>query len=133
MSGRDCIITPSMYPAVICWGRSSPVLEPRRRERTLGSRCDGGCCEVTKPVLMRLLVAAVIACGANEARAQNLGGGCNTDSVCPPPRHVPPTPGPNHSDSGNGPVYAITGAIGAIAVLGIWNFFNPPPPPPPPP
>ena len=31
----------------------------------LGSRCDGGCCEVTKPVLMRLLVAAVIACGAN--------------------------------------------------------------------
>ena len=34
---------------------------------------------------------------------------------------------------GNSTVYAITGAIGAIAVLGIWNFFNPAPPPPPPP
>jgi hypothetical protein len=88
-------------------------------------------CEVTKPMLMRLLVGAVIACGAHEANAQNSTCG---DSPCPPPRSGPlvPVP-PSHSDSGNSTVYAITGAIGAIAVLGIWNFFNPAPPPPPPP
>jgi hypothetical protein len=98
----------------------------------LGSRCDGGCCEVTKPILMRLLVAAAIACGAQEAGAQT-----NCDGDCRPPPPPPPTrsgpftpPPPSHSDSGNSTVYAITGVIGAIAVLGIWNFFNPPPPPP---
>ena len=97
----------------------------------LGSRCDGGCCEVTKPILMRLLVAAAIACGAQEAGAQT-----NCDGDCRPPPPPPPTrsgpftpPPPSHSDSGNSTVYAITGVIGAIAVLGIWNFFDPPPPP----
>ena len=86
----------------------------------LGSRCDGGCCEVTKPVLMRLLVAAVIACGANGVGAQS-----SCDGDCPPPR---PRPGPviaGHSDSGNGPVVSIISVLGAIAVLGIWNYFNP--------
>ena len=78
----------------------------------LGSRCDGGCCEVTKPILMRLLVAAVIACGAHEARAQTNCGDCRPppppcgDSNCPPPpRSGPFTPAPHHSDSGNGTIY----------------------------
>src|ERR1700746_2126097 len=97
----------------------------------LGGRCDGGCCEVTKPVLMRLLVAAVIACGANEVRAQS---SCDGDCPPPPPRHGPFPPGPpSHSDSGNSVIYGITSVIGAIAIVGIWNFFNPPPRPSPPP
>jgi Subtilase family len=40
---------------------------------------------------------------------------------------------PGHSDSGNGPVYGIVGVLGAIAVVAIWNYFNPPPSSPPPP
>jgi hypothetical protein len=32
---------------------------------------------------------------------------------------------PGHSDSGNGPVVSIISVLGAIAVLGIWNYFNP--------
>ena len=97
---------------------------------------------MTKPLFVRLLVAVAIATGVNEAHAQSCGDAncppppprCGDSNCPPPPRSGPFTPGPpSHSDSGNGTVIGITSVIGAIAVLGIWNFFNPPPPPPPPP
>jgi hypothetical protein len=69
-----------------------------------------GCCEMTKQILVRLLMAGAIAYGVREARAQLL--------PMPPPG--PASPG-SPANSSSIPVYAITGVIGALGVLGIWN------------
>jgi hypothetical protein len=64
---------------------------------------------MTKPILVRLLMAGAIACGVHEARAQLL--------PLPPPS---PASG-SRANSSSVPVYAITGVIGGIGALGIWN------------
>jgi Subtilase family len=97
---------------------------------------------VTKPMLMRLLVTVAIATGVhglhgiNPAQAQNRCGDSNCcDSECcvancrpgPPPK-IGPVPS-QHTDTGL--IYTVTGIIGTIVIVGIWNQFFPPAPPPP--
>ena len=100
----------------------------------LGSRCDGGCCEVTKPILMRLLVAAVIACGAHEARAQSAMAIARR-------RPPPPRPGPHSTPFpfGFGQRHGLCRhrshrrhrRPGHLELLQPASAASPPPPPPP--
>ena len=88
-----------MFLAVISWDVAAK----------LGKVATGGC-EMTKQILVRLLMAWAIACGVHEASAQLL----------PMPRPGPASPG-SPANPSSVPVYAITGVISAIGVLGIWN------------
>jgi Subtilase family len=67
---------------------------------------------------MHLVVVGTIACGAHGARAQTQA--CGNPCLLPMPRPAPASPGAP-LESSNVPVYVITGVVGAIGVLGVWN------------
>jgi subtilisin family serine protease len=75
-------------------------------------------------MLVRLLVAVAIASGVHvhEAHAQS-----DCDGPCPTRPH-PVIPG---SSNNNDTTYAVTGILGALVGVVIWNVLFPPSPPPP--
>jgi hypothetical protein len=88
----------------------------------------GGFCAVTKPKLMRILMAAAVCCATYDAHAQSRRWGCGDDEsqiLCRSGGPIPSPPG--HTNDGT--VIAITSVIGAAIIAGIVALLQPPPQP----